>query len=68
MGIDSMEGMRGELEERTLQWERAGNLRVARGVLGAFLAILAGFVVLSEGWIARLPVGGVEAVRREVEG
>ena len=40
--------------ERTLQWERASHLSVARCVLGTFLGVFAGFVVLSEVGIARL--------------
>ena len=40
--------------ERTLQWERASHLSVARCVQGTFLGVFASFVVLSEVGIARL--------------
>ena len=40
--------------DRTLQWERASDLSVARCVLGTFLGVFASFVVLSEVGIARL--------------
>ena len=40
--------------DRTLQWERASDLSVARCVLGTFLGVFACFVVFSERGIARL--------------